>query len=230
MGSGVADSRHVTLGQVYHMDIVPDAGAVVGVIVIAEYAQSFPSAHGHLGDIGHQIVGNALGILTDEAAVMGADGIKVPQQHHGPRLIRKGNVPKDLLTHILGPAVGIRAIAGTGGLPQGHFIVPGIDGSRGGEDNPFYIMRCHHPAQGQCGAKIVGIVFFGDGYGLAHRLHTGKMDNAVNGVLVKDLGQGFFVAHIQLIEQGPLAGDGLHPVQHLRVGVCQVVNDDNLHT
>src|SRR5699024_5923589 len=39
---------NVTLGQVYHMDVVPDAGAVVGVIVIAKDAEFLPAAHSHL--------------------------------------------------------------------------------------------------------------------------------------------------------------------------------------
>ena len=67
-------------GQVRHMDVVPNAGAVGGVIVITEDVQMIPPTHGYLRNEGHQVVGDAPGILADEAAAVGADGVEVAQE------------------------------------------------------------------------------------------------------------------------------------------------------
>ena len=68
--------------QVYHMDVVAHARAVVRGIVAAEHAQLLELAAGHLRDVGHQVVGNAHGVLADEAAFVRADGIEVAKQRH----------------------------------------------------------------------------------------------------------------------------------------------------
>lgn len=44
----------------------------------------------YLGDIGHEVVGNALGVLADAAGGMGACGIEVPKQHCIPGLCGAG--------------------------------------------------------------------------------------------------------------------------------------------
>ena len=69
-------------GQIHHMDVIAHAGAVRGGVVVAEHVQLFQRAHGHLGDVGHQVVGDAVGVLADEAALVGADGVEIAQQGH----------------------------------------------------------------------------------------------------------------------------------------------------
>ena len=69
----------MTQCQIYHMNIVPYAGAVRGGVVVTKHAQLLQLTHSHLGNVGHQVVGNAVGILAHGAALVGADGVKVPQ-------------------------------------------------------------------------------------------------------------------------------------------------------
>ena len=60
----------MTLGQIDHMDVITHAGAVGGIVVIAEYGKLLALADGDLSDIRQQIVRNAVGILTDQAALV----------------------------------------------------------------------------------------------------------------------------------------------------------------
>ena len=216
-------------GQVNHMDIVPHAGAVVGVVIVAEHVQILPPAHRHLGDEGHQVVGDAPGILADQAAGMGADGVEVAQQDDGPVLVGLGGVPQDLLGHIFGPAIGIGAHAGAGGLPQRHLVVPGVDGGRGGEHDVLNAVIPHHLAQRYGGEKIVVVILKGHGHRLAHGLKPREVDHAVDLVLIEDGVHGLPVAHVLLIEVHMLAGDLLHALNGLRAGVDQVVHHHNAH-
>ena len=52
-------------GQVHDMDVVADAGTVGSGVVIAEDMDLFQLAHSHLGDVGHEVVGDAVGVLAD---------------------------------------------------------------------------------------------------------------------------------------------------------------------
>ena len=68
---------YVSPGQVYYVDIISDAGSVGGVVVVAEYVKLFQLAYGNLGDVGHQVIGDAVGVLADGSALMGTDGIEI---------------------------------------------------------------------------------------------------------------------------------------------------------
>ena len=155
----VFHGSHMALGQVHHMDIVSHAGAVVGIVVIAVDAELLPAADGYLGDIGHQIVGDTSGVLADQAGLMGADGIEVPQQDHAPFGVCVRDAGEDLLGHVLGPAIGVGAAACPAGLPQGHFVVGGVDRGRGGEDDILHAHFLHDLGQYQGGILYLCTAF-----------------------------------------------------------------------
>ena len=67
MGSGIITGLYMALGQVNHMDIIPDAGAIRSGIIITENGELFQLTNGYLGDIGNKVVGDAGGILANEA-------------------------------------------------------------------------------------------------------------------------------------------------------------------
>ena len=54
------------------------------------------------------------------------------------------------------------------------------------------------------------------------------MNDAVNLVFLEDGGQKRFVPHIALVEFHLFAGELLHPLQGLGVGVAQIINDHYL--
>ena len=229
MAHQIVDGCHMAPGQIHHMDIVPHAGAVWGGIIVSEYGEVVPAAHGHLGDEGHQVVGDALGVLADSAALMGAHRVEVAQQHHAPLRVRLGQIPQDLLAEILGPSVGIGAVAGLGVLGQGHLIVTGVDSGGGGENQALDAVFLHGPAQGDGGVQVVVVVEHGLFHALPHRLQSGEVDGAVNLMLLENPGQLLLVPDIQIIEYGCLARDGLDALHGLRAGVGQVVHNDHVH-
>ena len=156
---------------------------------------------------------------------MGADGVEVAQQHHAPFRVRVGDAAKDLLGHVLGPAVGVGAAAGAGGFPQGHLVVGGVDRGGGGEDQVLHPGLLHHLGQHQGGVQVVVVVFPGLGHGFAHGLQTGKVDDAADLVFGEDLPQQPFVPDIALIKLQGLAGELLHPLQAFGIGIAQIVDD-----
>ena len=61
------ESRYVSSGEIYYVDIVAYTGAVMGVIVIAENSEFGAFAYGCLCDVWHEVVGDSIGILSDGA-------------------------------------------------------------------------------------------------------------------------------------------------------------------
>ena len=169
-------------------------------------------------------------MLTDQAALMGAHGVKVAKQNHRPLGVSNGQIPEDLLAHVLGPAVGVGTVAGLGSFPQWHLIITGVNGCGRREDDSLDTALAHHTAQGHGGAQVVFIVLQGLGNGLTNSLQAGKMNGALDCMLVKNLVQQCLITDIALVEGNLLAGDHLHAVQALRVRVDQVINDNRLVT
>ena len=63
-------------GQIHDMNVVAHAGAVRGRIVVAKDMDLLQLADSDLGDVGHKIVGDAVGILADQAGRMAPMGLK----------------------------------------------------------------------------------------------------------------------------------------------------------
>ena len=152
-------SLDVTERQVYNMDIIADAGAVVCIIIVAKHTQLRPFADCNLRHIGHQIVGNAVGILADQAALVRTDRIKIPQKNHIPRRICFLHIRHDLFQHGFCPSVRI----GTGSLwtffRNRNKCRITIYSCRRRENNIFTIMFSHYIYQSQCTRNIVFIIF-----------------------------------------------------------------------
>ena len=57
----------------------------------------------HLGDVGHEVVRDAVGVLSDVAATVGAGGVEVPEALHGPvsALLALDEILQDLFDHEL---------------------------------------------------------------------------------------------------------------------------------
>ena len=64
-------------------------------------------------------------------------------------------------------------------------------------------------------------------YGFADCLVAREMDDGVDILFCKDCVQGFAVQHVHFIESRCFAGDRFDPVQHFRLAVGVVVDDDH---
>ena len=117
----ILNGADMACGQIHHVNVVPNPGAVVGGIVVAENTQFFAFANGYLGDERQQVVGDAVGIFPDQTAFVGADGVEVAKQHNAEIGVCCGGISQDLLDHVFCPAIGIGA-ACSHGFVNGNFI------------------------------------------------------------------------------------------------------------
>ena len=216
--------RHVALGQIHHMDIVPHAGAVGGGVVVAVDVKLFQLTHRHLGNIRHQVVGDAVGVLAHQAGLVGADGVEVAQQRHVQRGVCGADVGQDALLEQLGGAVGIGGASGGEVLPNGHGGGVAVHRGGGGEHEVLHPVAAHGLEQVQGADQVVGVVLQGLGHALAHRLEPGEVDDRVDaGVLGKQGLHLVLIAQLRLDEGDLFPCDLLHPDQGLLAGVVQVV-------
>ena len=223
----IADRAQMALGQIDDVDIIAHAGTVRGVVVVAEDGQPFAAADGDLRDVGHQIVGNAVRVFSDQAGFVRADGVKVAEQHDGKRRIGPAGTLQDLLDHELRPAVGIGAAAGLRRLIQWRRLVA-VDRGRGREDELMAVMLAHDLQNGQRGVQIVAVIEQRLFDGFADGLESGKVDDAGDVVVGKKPVHRGPVAAVCLDEGRALAGDALDAVNDLRRTVVQIINNDDI--
>lgn len=74
-GNGV----QVALGQIDDVNVITNAGAIVGIVVTTEYTDKRTAANRCLCNVRHQVVWLAIWILADKTAWMGAHWIEVSQ-------------------------------------------------------------------------------------------------------------------------------------------------------
>jgi hypothetical protein len=84
------------------MDVVPQAGAIRGVVAAAEDHQLLAASHRDLSDEGHQVVRDALGVFTDAAGRVRPHRAEVAQQGDVPTAVRGIQVRKNILDLLLG--------------------------------------------------------------------------------------------------------------------------------
>ena len=228
MFSGIIERRHMTFGQVDHVNEIPHARAVMGGIIVAEHAQMIADADHRLGEIRQQVVRNAVGTFADEPAFMRADRVEITEQDDGHNGIRLRHAEQDLFDHVFGPAVGIGAVPGRRGLLERRFAVGPVNRGGRAEDQFPALMGAHDFQHGQHGVEVVPVIFdrFGDGF--ADRLESGKVDDAFDRKFVEHGVEPGFVGYIQLAECGAFPRDLLDLVDDFRFAVRQVVGDDHI--
>ena len=213
----------MALRQVHHMDVVAHARAVRRIIVVSKDAYALQLSDGHLRHVGNQIVRDSFGILADEAALMGSDGIEVAQKHHLPVVVGHIDILQHLLQHALGLAVGVRAFSLRALLRDGHKGRISVYGRRGAEHDVLHAMLSHHIAEHQGSRDIIIVILDGLGHRLAYRLQARKMNDRVDLLLVEDRVHSLPVQDVRLVKGHMLSGDLLHTVKRLFAGIIQVV-------
>ena len=149
----------MTIGQVHHMDIIAEAGAVGRRVISAEDGQMVSSAYSHLGDVGHEVIRDALGIFADPSAFMGPDGIEIAEKDDGKLRIGLSRIFQYFFHHHFRPAVRIGTAAALHGFHIGRFIFFPVDSSGRGEDEPRAACFFHTFQQGEGGIYIISIIF-----------------------------------------------------------------------
>ncbi|MNC27245.1 hypothetical protein D3C75_754120 [compost metagenome] len=206
----------VGIRQIRHMQVIPDAGAVLGGIVVTIDGDKRPFAQGYLENHGNQ-VGFRIMVLADFSALMGAAGVEITQRYIF-----------NIMGHIepfhhffhgqLGFAVGVGR-EGAVGLENRHILRLAVGGCSGGEDDFAHAVFVHFFEQAQGAVHIVVVVLGRSLHALAHQGVGGKMNHCVNGIFLKHGIQKILVpdvAHIQLAAQN-----------RIPVPLVQIIDDYN---
>lgn len=235
----------MTLGEVEDVDVVANGGAVVGFVVVAEDEELLTLAGGDLGKEREQVVWNARGVFTHDAAGVAAGRVEVAQQTSIPLLhprrvalflcfgaLRVDVVRDHQLRCKLGVAIWI-------GRPQGalfgdgnharHSSCVAVDGRRGRVDDIGDIVARGRREEGQRPVDIDSVVVQRDLSRLAHCLQGGKVDDTVNvRVFGEDLVERLLVGNVDLVVFRLLSADKFYAIQNLGRRVVEVVDDDDL--
>ena len=75
----VSQSCNVSVGQITDMDVVTNACAIGGVVVVAINVQGLTPPYGHLRQEGHEVVGNALRVFAHLTTGMRTHRIEIAQ-------------------------------------------------------------------------------------------------------------------------------------------------------
>ena len=217
-------------GEVNDMDIVAHSCAIGGVVVISKNSQFFTLAYGNLGDVGHQVIGDTVGILTYQAALVCADGVEVAEEYDVPLLVGTLEVHQDFFQHALGLSVGVGAMALGALLGDGDDGRIAIDGGGGGEDDVFASVLTELVEQDEGAVHVVLVIFQGFGNTLTDGFQTSKVDAGIELVLVHDGRQCRTVADIDFVEGDFFTDDGGYTYQGFFLAVHEVVNNNHFVT
>src|SRR5690606_8669868 len=197
-GGGGVQGEQVGLGQVGDVDVVADAGAVGGGVVVAVDGDGRAAALGDLEDEGDEV---GLGLVRCAVGAVGAGDVEVAQGGRA-QAVGGGLAGDHVVDGQLGGAVGV---GGAGGrrLGDGDLVGFAVGGGRGGEDEAAHACLAQGAEQGHGAADVVVPVLLGPGDRLADLGERGEVQDGVVGG-VEPLGG---VADVALDEPGP-GGDG----------------------
>ena len=68
-------------GKIDDVYVIADSGPVPGGVVISKHTQLLQFARGHLGDIGHEVVGNTGRVLAYSTRLVRSDRVEVSHEH-----------------------------------------------------------------------------------------------------------------------------------------------------
>ncbi len=181
-----AQRGHVAAREINHMDVVAHAGSVRGVVVVAEHPNAFQLSHGYLRHIGKQVVGDALGVLADKPAFVGADGVEVAQEHDVPLVIAHVKIGEDLLEHRFRLPVGIRGAVFGARFGDGDELGFAVHGCAAGKHDVLHAVRARYVAEHKRSRDVVPVVLEGLLDAFAHGLEPREVDDRIDVVFGED--------------------------------------------
>ena len=220
-------------GQVAHVDVVADAGAIGGGIVAAIHLDRGPPAGQGLQHQGDQ-VGFRVVVLADVTGGVGAGGVEVAEDHAG-LAVGGAEIGQQLLHHPLAAAVGVDRLLG-GALADGDVLGnrDAVGGAGGAEHQRNrraapQALLAQGLEQHQGVAQIVAVVLGRLAHALAHVGVGGEVQHGLH----RSGGQLGVGTGEQGIEQGAVAQLAHHQRhrQHVfgdgAVAIHQVVEHQN---
>ena len=217
--------------QVDHVDVIAHARTIRCGIVVAEHADRSELANRDLRHIGHQVVGDALRVLADKAALVRTDRVEVAQQHDIPLVVSHIKVGEHLLKHGLRLAVRIRGGMLRALLGDGHELRLAIHRGARGEHNVLHTVIARDIAQDERARDVVPVVLKRLLHAFAHRLETGEVDDCIDVMLGEDGFHRIAVEHVRLVERASISADSsnlAHAFDGDFARVAQIVDDNDV--
>ena len=218
----------MAFGKVDNVDIVADTCAVGCIVVIAEDMDHLELAGSNLCHIGQEVIGNTLGIFTDETADMSTDRIEIAEQHDAPLIISTPDIGQDALLHRFCLSIGIGRDPFGALFSNRHKGGIAVYSCRGGENDLLAAVLSHHITEGQRGVEIISIILDRHTGRLSDSLISCKMNHSVNFFLLEKSFQAFAVTNVLLVEFRPSACDLLDAVYDHLFGIIEIVSDNNI--
>ena len=212
MSGRIIDRIGVTAGEIDNMDIVAHARAILRWIVVAVDGKASELPDRDLRNIRHQIVRDALRVLSDEPRFMGADRIEIAKQRHGQLRIGRGRVPQDNLDHIFCPAVRIGASSDRRRLLDRHLVRRAVNRCGRAENDVMTAVFFHGFEQGECRIQVVSVISERLLHRFADRFVSREMDDDLRLFLFKKSFKRRFIRNIDPIKRKILSDDRFHPV------------------
>ena len=216
----------MTFGEVDDVDVVAEASAVVGCVIVAEDIEFGEFAGGNFHDVRHEVVGDTVGVFAEETGGVVADRIKVAKSDDVEFGVGGGEVFEDFLNHVFGFAVGIGELdAGRHGFDALFDALVAIDGGRRGEDEVFDIVGLHGLEEIESAGDVVVVIAerlfdgFGDGF------EPSEMNDEVEMSAGEDLVEGFAIEEVDFVEGGLGAGDLGDSVEDFLLAIDEIVDD-----
>ena len=219
------------VGDVGHVDIVADAGAVAGVVVGAVNGHRRPFAAAGLHDDGHQVVGLVGRQFAVQSCHVGAYRVEVAEQDGLELGVAFAEGVEDAFANLFG--MGVR----TGGDAHGSLFRDrqvfhvAVDGAGGGENEVRHMVAVAGLDDVEQRVDIVAVIQQRFLHRLGHALVRREMDNAVyRAFLLKHGAGGRKVEQVGLVVFDTAAGNLFDAVHGAACRTAEVVDGDDVKT
>ena len=211
----MVDRGAVRFGEIHHVEVIANAGAIRSRVVRTKNAQARSAAGGHLGDERKQIVGYAEWVLADPTTRMSSHRIEVAQAGDTPAALAAEGLQHLLHRHL---GLGIGVDWGRGGVfSEWELLGLSVDGCGAAEHHGAAVVPFHRSSQHTTAVEIDVPVQQWVGHRLAHCLEAGEVNHPVDGSMARESPvDRFWIAdvpfqHLQLLTAAEL----FHPFQSL---------------
>ena len=165
------------------MDVIANAGAINGRVVIAIHRQLRQLARSHLADIRQEVVGQSVGILPNQTAAVRAYGVEIAQQRDAPAWVSGAQIAEAALHHDLRLPVWVGRRAGWQLLVQWHLVRLAIYRGRRAEHKFENVGDGHGFAQDERAGDVIAVIQQRFGNAFAHCFEAGEVHDSVDAVV-----------------------------------------------
>ena len=220
---------YVGLCQIYHIDIITDARAIWCVIIITIHLKLLTDPRCRLGYKWQQVVGHAIRQLTNHCRWVSTNRIEIAQDSSMEQLICIRFITNNLLVDLLGIAIRRQCHLDWGSLIYRQMLGRwlSVNSARTGEHDIMHIVCFHLFQERNKRHQIVTIVHQWLFYRLTNRLTCCKMNHSLNiSIAIHYVTHCRSIIAVNLLKSRLFANNRSNTIQHIFVGIAQVVYND----